>query len=70
MPGTPPSTIPVTKRADLVRIVEYVSECDVRALTPPITKEFALDILRVTRNDLDKLDLVCEGTGRFVSWSL
>lgn len=64
------STIPLdATRADLVRVVQYVSECDVKPLTPPITYDFALEILRTCRN-LDRLDLVNECTGRFVSWAL
>lgn len=56
----------------MVRIVRYVSECDVEPISPPITYRDAMrELRRVKRSKprlLDRLDLIDCTEGRFVSW--
>ena len=62
-------TPPITK--EKVRIVRYVSECDVVPVSGAITREFAYDRLAALFQRTDfEYDLVSAETGLFVSWAL
>jgi hypothetical protein len=60
--------------SSLVKIVRHVGDSDVKALTDPMPREDALNLMRAVAEDNPgeefELDLVSVETGRFVSWVL